>query len=131
MSMLKGNKHSMNTVVSRTDYLPFGVRMTGNGLTESIASTSAVLNGERIKLFSGIRFHPSWNKRQLKEFTCERISSCDLVKTICFAPCVISTRDSSFSHPQKKKQTTKGIIKLFRIDSIGFNVSAKVQNPGI
>ena len=41
MSMLKGNKHSMNTIVSRTDYLPFGVRMTGNGLTESSTARSA------------------------------------------------------------------------------------------
>ena len=30
-----------NTVVSRTDYLPFGVRMTGNGLTESTTARSA------------------------------------------------------------------------------------------
>ena len=30
-----------NTVVSRTDYLPFGVRMTGNGLTESSTARSA------------------------------------------------------------------------------------------
>ena len=29
-----------NTVVSRTDYLPFGVRMTGNGLTESTTARS-------------------------------------------------------------------------------------------
>ena len=31
----------MNTVVSRTDYLPFGVRMTGNGLSESTTARSA------------------------------------------------------------------------------------------
>ena len=30
-----------NTVVSRNDYLPFGVRMTGNGLTESTTARSA------------------------------------------------------------------------------------------